>query len=115
MANRFIGKRNRYGNVSKRTKCAQGHHHPSKLESDYCDMLHLLKKNGDIKDVECQKTFRLEINGVLICRHRPDFVVTNKDGKKEVHETKGFETDIWRFKKKLFEALYPELPYIVIK
>ena len=31
------------------------------------------------------------------------------------HEFKGFETVDWHLRHKLFEAIYPEIPYIVVK
>jgi len=39
--------------------------------------------------------------------------VETKGGGFEFHEVKGYATDVWKIKKKLVEALYPEIPYIV--
>ena len=75
----------------------------------------MLKKNGDIKDVEYGKKYELRVNGKLIGCHKPDFTVTTNKETKEVHETKGMETVDWHLRKNLFEALFPEIPYIVIK
>ena len=75
----------------------------------------MLKKNGDIKDVEYGKKYELRVNGKLIGCHKPDFTVTTNKETKEVHETKGMETVDWHLRKNLFEAIYPEIPYIVIK
>jgi len=75
----------------------------------------MLKKSGDIKDFEYAKKYELRVNGILVGCHKPDFSVTRKDGKLEVHETKGFSTSDWILRKNLFEAIYPEIPYIVIK
>jgi len=115
MRNIRFFKKTKYG--SKRTKCFQGHNHPSQLEAGYCDQLQMLKNNGDIAEVTYQHKFELRVNGVLICSHYPDFLVQRnaKKAEYEIHECKGFETDIWRIKKRLFEAIYPEIPYIVIK
>ena len=85
------------------------------LERNYCDQLEMLKKNGDIKDVEYGKKYELRVNGKLIGCHKPDFTVTTNKETKEVHETKGMETVDWHLRKNLFEAIYPEIPYIVIK
>jgi len=71
-------------------------------------------KAGEIKEIEQQKSFTFVVNGKTICRHIPDFLVTENDGSKAVHEYKGFADKVWPIKKKLFEALYPEIPYIVI-
>lgn len=112
MTNVFL-KRNKYG--SKRTRCLLGHNHPSRIEREYCECLQMLKKNGDIKEFEYEKKYELRVNGNLIGCHKPDFTVTRNDGKQEVHETKGFETMEWRLRRNLFEAIYPNIPYMVIK
>jgi hypothetical protein len=44
-----------------------------------------------------------------------DFVVTHADGHEEWIEVKGFETPIWKLKKKLFEACYPNRKLVVVK
>jgi hypothetical protein len=104
--------RGKYRNVS--SKCSSGHYHPSKLESGYCDDLKMLKNTGHIKDYEIQKKFDFIVNGQKICSHIVDFLVTNNYGVEEVHETKGLEMPVWNIKRKLFEALYPYIEYIVI-
>lgn len=109
----IFAKRSKYG--AKRTGCALGHRHPSRLESDYCATLQLLVKSGDIKSFEYEKKYDMIVNGKRICGHKPDFTVIRKDGMVEVHETKGFSTDTWIIRRKLFEACYPEIPYIVVR
>jgi hypothetical protein len=100
---------------SKRSICSNGHYHPSKLESGYCDMLDMLVKDGEIKDYKSQVTYTFIVNKQKICSHIVDFVVTTNDGSQEVHETKGYAHAVWNIKRKLFEALYPDINYIVIK
>ena len=75
----------------------------------------MLKKNGDILDFEYAKRYELRVNGKLIGCHKPDFTVTKSDGTFEVREVKGAETSDWHLRKNLFEALFPEIPYLVIK
>jgi len=106
-------KHNKYKN--KRCLCKQNHKHDSRAEARYCDMLALLKKAKEIKDYEIQKTFPLKFNGEKITSHRVDFLVTTKNGKQEVREYKGFATKEWKIKKRMFEVLYPDIPYIVIE
>ena len=109
-------KRNKYRNRSSR--CNSGHLHASMGEAAYCNLLALLKKGGQIKDYETQKSFDLKVNGKTICRHIPDFLVTNNDGTQEVREYKGgriTETAVWNIKRKLFCACYEDIPYIVIR
>ena len=86
----------------------------SKAERDYYAQLMLMLKTRTILGVERQVKFDLIIGAKLICRHIVDFVVIDKAGR-SVHEVKGMETAVWRLKKKLFEALYPAIPYVVIK
>jgi hypothetical protein len=106
-------KKTKYNSISGR--CTLDHYHPSRLEKNYCEQLSMLKKNKDIKDFEYAKKYELRVKGVLICSHKPDFTVTRQDGKIEVHETKGMSTMDWVIRKRLFEACYPGIPYIVIK
>ena len=105
--------KNKYG--AKKTTCHQGHSHPSMLEADYCDTLHLVAKSDKrIRSIEYNKPYDLSVNGVKICVHRPDWTVMTAEGV-EVHEAKGMPTPSWRLKKKLFEALYPNIKYVVIR
>jgi len=112
MRKRFI-KRNKYN--AKSCKCNQGHLHDSRGEAGYCNQLALLKKAGEILDYSIQRTFHLEVNGKTVCQHRVDFWVEGPGGNFEVHEFKGFATREWNLKRKLFEALYPDIPYYVVK
>ena len=106
-------RKNKYN--AKRSKCNLGHHHPSIIEGQYCNQLQMLKKDGAIKDFEYEKKFELRVNDVLIATHYPDFYVTNQNDEKEIHEVKGMEAQLWNIKRRLFEVLYPDIPYIVIK
>lgn len=99
---------------SVRCRCNDGHMHDSKGEAGYCNDLQLQVKASVIEKFESQKTYPLHSNGKKICSHRVDFLIHHFDGKKEVHEYKGFPTEIWKLKKALFEIEYPEIPYIVI-
>lgn len=100
---------------SKRCRCNQQHVHQSKGEAAYCNDLALRVLAGDLESYETQKTFPLyDKNGKKISSHRPDFLLTNFDGTREVHEFKGYQTELWKLKKALFESNYPDIPYIVI-
>lgn len=82
----------------------------SKFEAGKAQELELLKYAGEIKDFEEQKVIRLEVNGYWICDYKIDFVVHHLDGITEYIETKGYATDTWKLKWKLFTALYGDLP-----
>lgn len=85
----------------------------SKRESEYYLKLKELEKNGIIKDLELQKEFVLQEKFKLgnktrreIC-YRADFTyVTTEDDKLHVVDVKGFRTEVYRLKKKMFEYKY---------
>lgn len=105
-------KRSKYG--ARKTTCAQGHKHDSKREAEYCNELAFKVKIGAIKHYDCQYNFELWVRSSLITIHKVDFLV-NTGASVEAHEVKGFETRDWKLRKKLFEALFPEIKYLVIK
>jgi len=94
--------------------CNQGHLHPSRLEAGYCNKLLILKKGGYILDFVWQKKWPIYVNDIWITNHFPDFTVETDHGT-EIHETKGFEGEAWGIRKRLIQAVYPDIPYIVIK
>ena len=83
------------------------------LEADYCNELCLRKKTKDIRSYSTQHKIEIIVAGKRIANHYVDFLVETKGGGFEFHEVKGYATDVWKIKKKLVEALYPEIPYIV--
>lgn len=105
--------KNKYSN--KTCRCHLGHNHDSCMEAGYCDQLSMLKTMKEIRDFKTQVSYSFDINGAHICNHIVDFLVEDKDGHLEVHEVKGFANEVWRIKFKLFEALYPEIPYRIIR
>ena len=110
------GFRNRVFKYNNKKKyCNAGHLHHSSGEARHCDDLQLLVKASEIKGFEIQKRFDFVVNGKKICSHYVDFLITTKEGLAVVQEYKGFETGEWKIKKRLFEALYPQIPYKVIK
>lgn len=85
-------------------------HYDSKFEGKYGFELELSKNAGQIKDFRTHVGIPLEVNGYHICDYYIDFIVYHNDGTIEYVETKGIEFPIWRFKWKLFEALYSGRP-----
>ena len=100
---------------AKRSKCNLNHSHPSIIEGQYCNQLQMLVKAREIHSFDYAKSYELRVNGKLIGKHKPDFSVITNAGTIEVHEVKGMSTTDWILRKNLFEAIYPEIPYIVIK
>ena len=113
-------KRNKYTGMTKEDKyvsctCTLGHMHNSRDEKSYCNVLKYRKDAGDIKSFKVEVYYPFVINGHKICGHYVDFQVVNNDGTIHVEEYKGFETALWRIKKKLFKACYPDIEYKVIR
>lgn len=85
----------------------------SKKEGEYYQKLKILEKKGLIKDLELQKEYLLQdkfvINGKTRRKitYRADFsYVSTEDDKLHVIDVKGFRTDLYKLKKKLFEYKY---------
>ena len=59
------------------------------------------------------------MNGQHICDYYLDFLVHLKNDKKQWVKVKGFETELCRLKKKLFEAAcihnHPDEEYLIVK
>lgn len=103
--------RDKYKNVRQ---TFNNYSYDSKLEAEYAQDLDLRKKAHDIKDWRRQVKIPLSINGQLICNYYIDFVIEHNDGSEEYVEVKGFKTDLWRLKWKLFSAIYPDLKKTII-
>lgn len=88
----------------------------SKKEGNYANDLALLKRAGEIKDWSPKPRYDLVVNGKKICSIIPDFLITRNDDSLELHEVKSTATmtPTWSLKRKLFEALYPEIVYRII-
>ena len=84
----------------------------SRLEREDGIYLKSLLQDGKIADVKEQVNYDLTCNGMLICRHIPDFLVTLLDGRQKIVESKGFATREWEIKRKLFIANFPDVEYI---
>lgn len=93
-----------YYNVKKQGK------NDSKFEAGKAQELELLKKAGEIKDFREQVKIPLIVNGLIVCDYYIDFEIEHNDGTIEFCETKGYATDTWKLKWKLFEALYSDKP-----
>ena len=106
----------RQGNkFNAKSQTYNGRNYHSKKEADYAMELDWLKKAKQIKTITPQFKISLDINGVHIANYFMDFKVDLPDGRIEMHEVKGFETDVWRMKWRLAKALYPEWNFILIK
>jgi len=82
-------------------------------EKNYYIKLKLLEKAGKIKELELQKEYELQPSYKLNNKtsrkitYRADFTYkTTEDNKIHVIDVKGFRTDVYRLKKKIFEYKY---------
>ena len=71
----------------------------SQKEADYYNKLKYRLQAGEIKGFCRQSEFILANN----VRYKADFIVFNNDGTSEIIDVKGFKTDVYKLKKKLFE------------
>lgn len=99
---------------NKSCSCWSDHLHDSRGEAEYCNVLQTRLKAGEIKEYKTQVRYIMYVNDKKVTTHIVDFVVVDLDGSESVHEYKGFATDVWKLKHKLFEACYPDIPYNVI-
>ena len=96
--------RNRYYSAKK------AGNNDSKFEAGKANELALLKRAGEIKDFKEQVVLELIVNNFIVCTYKIDFVIQHNDGTTEYLETKGYPTEVWKLKWKLFEALYSDKP-----
>lgn len=109
----FVRPKNKFGAKKKEYN---GRLYMSKGEAGYAAELELRKKAGEIKEIIPQFRIKLDVNGYHICNYIVDFKVTMADDTIEMHEWKGFETDLWRVKWKLAKAIYSkEYKFVLIK
>jgi hypothetical protein len=91
------------------TRCAQGAMHQSRLEARRCTELTLMERGGLIRDLKAhpQERYRLDVNGVHVCDYMADFVYFDIERNCEVVEdTKGWQTDISKFKLRLMLGVH---------
>ena len=100
----------------KSARCGQNHAiHHSRAEARYCDHLAAMKKSAMIKDFRSQVRVELRVNDAHITNHIVDFEVTLNNRRVEYHEVKGWPSDVWVIKRRLCEALFPGIPYVVVR
>lgn len=110
LSNSIDQKKNKYNNTKVEYK---GIKFDSIKEMKHYQLLEYLQKIGEIKELKLQAPYELipkyKINNKTIrkCVYVADFTyITTKDDKLHIVDTKGFKTDVYRLKKKLFEYKY---------
>lgn len=89
-ANKYSAKRTEYDGVN----------YDSKMEAKWAQVLDMRMEAGEIVGWERQVTFSI---GPARVRWTVDFMVYTEYGRVEIHEVKGFETEPFRIKKKLWK------------
>jgi len=88
----------------------------SKKEAKFYQNLKLLKAAGEVKTFELQPKFVLlekdkdRVTGRGI-KYIADFKITYSDGSVEVVDVKGYKTQVFKLKKKLLLAKYPNINF----
>jgi len=77
----------------------------SKLEAKRWQELKILERAGIITALQRQVTYRLEVNGQLICKYIADFEYS-ENGVLKTEDAKGMILPEFRLKAKLFKALF---------
>lgn len=75
-------------------------------EASYARALDLQKQAGLVRDWQYEKRLPLIVDGVRVGTFVPDFWVELADGSTEIHETKGYQTPEWKFRRRVFEACW---------
>lgn len=97
----------KYGNVKQKYK---GGAYDSKKEARKAQELDLLKDAGEILSWKAHQKLSLDVNGQHIANYFIDFIIENNDGSLEYLEIKSpiTQTDVWRMKWKLAQAIYTD-------
>ena len=82
-----------------------GHLFPSQHEADRYGELRLEEQAETIRDLRLQFAFPLRVGECVIGQYRADFTYT-RDGHPVVEDAKGFRTELYRWKRRHFEAQY---------
>lgn len=79
----------------------------SKAEGRRYEQLKLLREAGEIKDLQLQPAFPVQVNERDICSYKADFLYYDKrTNRLIIEDVKGVRTPVYKLKKKLVEALY---------
>ncbi len=95
--------KSKYGNKRSYSEAA-ARSFDSAWEREFCEGKLAEARAGQITGLEFQKTFKLEVNGVLVATYRADAVWFELDGRYIVADCKGFLTPIYKLKARLLKA-----------
>ena len=88
----------------------------SRNEAERYIELRALEAEGRVFGLELQPRFAMVVNGVLVTRYVADFKYSEINCCQiTIEDVKGFRTDVFTIKEKLFRALFPEWKLRVVK
>lgn len=93
----------KYNNVRQ---TYNNYNYDSRFEARVAAELDLLQAAGEITTIERQFKISLDVAGHHIANYYCDFRVEYPDGTFELIEAKGVETEAYRLKRKLMEAIW---------
>ena len=108
----------KYGN---RKTVYDGHVFDSYAESKRYKDLRLLEYAGVISNLELQPVYELipahqrDGRKVRAMKYVADFRYIDEDGRVVIEDVKGVETEVFKFKRKLLEYLYPDVTITLIR
>lgn len=96
-----------------RRKVVDGISFRSTLEADVYQLLSLWQRAGEITELRCQELFLLQPKqpGLRAITYRADFTYVRRDGRRVVIDAKGYRMEVYRIKRKMFIARYPEIEF----
>lgn len=109
---RELAKPERHGRIPRASairRTVDGRVFASLKEAQRYRALRFREIAGEIRDLECQPKYAIEINGTHVCYVIPDFRYVTKTGRVIVEDVKSRHTQrdpVYRLKKKLVEAAH---------
>lgn len=98
--------RSKWTNAKKSTY--KGSVYDSGFEASIAMELDMRVKSGELTKWERQKTIPLNCNGYIVGTYKIDFVAYHADGRIEYIEAKGYATDVWKLRWKIFESMFQD-------
>lgn len=87
----------------------------SKKEANFYQLLKIKERAGEVIKIDLQPVFLLQPafkkkgKSYRKIEYVADFLVTYSDGRVEIIDCKGFKTDVYKIKQKMFEYVFPDL------
>lgn len=100
---------NKYG---ARATYVDGVRFDSKKEAMRYQELKALEKAGVVKNLQRQVAIPLHVAGIKICTYRADFMY-EMDDQTIVEDSKGVQTDTFKIKWKMGQALFPLFKWVI--